>query len=43
MRWIFNGNVLANIEPPSHSGIATGLRPVPFGPPGSIPGGGVYL
>ena len=28
--------------PSSHSGIATGLRPVPFGPPGSIPGDGVF-
>lgn len=27
--------------PPSHSGIASGLRPEPFGHPGSIPGGGV--
>ena len=27
--------------PPSHNGIALGLRPRPFGRPGSIPGGGV--
>ena len=29
------------IMPPSHSGIAADLRSAPFGPPGSIPGGGV--
>ncbi len=30
------------IMPPCDNGTRAGLRPVPFGLPGSIPGGGVF-
>lgn len=31
------------IVPPCDNGTRAGLRPVPFGLPGSIPGGGVFI
>ena len=42
-----DGNIMANTSsdrmPPSHNGIAPVLRTGPYGPPGSIPGGGVSI